>query len=82
MSNNYNIEVTVKFFAMLREYGPAKETIIIPKDSKIEVLFKTYQIPKEAWQTIIIVNGRPHKNLETVLNDGDIISIFPPIGGG
>ncbi|MFX0027946.1 MAG: MoaD/ThiS family protein [Candidatus Hermodarchaeota archaeon] len=80
--NNNNIEVTVKFFAMLREYGPAKETIVIPKDSKVELLFKKYQIPREVWQTVIIVNGRPHNNLETVLKNGDIISIFPPIGGG
>jgi molybdopterin converting factor small subunit len=80
--NSSNIEVTVKFFAMLREYGPAKETITIPKDSKIKLLFKKYQIPKEAWQTIIIINGKPHNNLDTVLQNGDIVSIFPPIGGG
>ena len=80
--NNNNIEITIKFFAMLREYGPAKETIVIPKDSIVEFLFKRYQIPKKAWRTIILVNGSPHKDLETVLNDGDIISIFPPIGGG
>ncbi len=81
MSNN-NIEVTVKFFAMLREYGPAKETIVIPKDSTVELLFKKYQIPKEARQTIIIINGRPHNNFETILKNADIVSIFPPIGGG
>lgn len=81
MSNN-KINVTVKFFAMLREYGPTKETISVPENSAIKLLFKRYQIPKEAWRTIIIVNGRPHKDLETVINDGDIVSIFPPIGGG
>jgi len=81
MSNN-KINVTVKFFAMLREYGPTKETISVPENSTIKLLFKRYQIPKEAWRTIIIVNGRPHKDLETVINDGDIVSIFPPIGGG
>ena len=81
MSNN-KINVTVKFFAMLREHGPAKETISVPENSIIELLFKRYQIPKEAWKTIIIVNGKPHKDLETVLKDGDIVSIFPPIGGG
>ena len=81
MSNN-KINVTVKFFAMLREYGPTKEAISVPENSPIKLLFKRYQIPKEAWRTIIIVNGRPHKDLETVINDGDIVSIFPPIGGG
>jgi molybdopterin converting factor small subunit len=80
--NNNKINVTVKFFAMLREYGPVKDTISVPKNSTIELLFKKYQIPEEAWRTIIIVNGKPHNDLETVLNDGDIVSIFPPIGGG
>jgi molybdopterin converting factor small subunit len=79
---NNKIEVTVKFFAMLREYGPAKDIIGIPKGSTIKVLFKKYQIPKEAWQTIIIINGIPHNNPDTVLKNGDIVSIFPPIGGG
>ncbi len=81
MKNN-KITITVKFFAMLRDYGPAKETISVPVNSTIKLLFKKYQIPKEAWRTIILVNGSPHKDLETILNHGDIISIFPPIGGG
>ncbi|MFW9874918.1 MAG: MoaD/ThiS family protein [Candidatus Thorarchaeota archaeon] len=81
MSNN-KINVTVKFFAMLREYGPAKETIRIPENSTIEHLFKKYQLPKDEWKRIIIVNGKPHNDIETILNDGDIVSIFPPIGGG
>lgn len=79
---NNKISVTVKFFAMLRDYGPTKETISIPENSTIQLLFKKYKIPKEAWRTIIIVNGSPHKDLETVLKDGDTVSIFPPIGGG
>ncbi|MHA1985128.1 MAG: MoaD/ThiS family protein [Promethearchaeota archaeon] len=80
--SNYKITVTVKFFAMLREYGPTKEVISVPVNSTIKLLFKRYHIPKEAWRTIIIINGSPHKDLETVLRDGDIVSIFPPIGGG
>ncbi len=81
MSNN-KISITVKFFAMLREHGPAKETISIPENSTIKLLFKKYQIPWDALKTIIIINGRPHNNLETILNDGDIVSIFPQIAGG
>lgn len=81
MSNN-KIKVTVKFFAMFREYGPKKENITISENSKIKLLFERYQIPKEAWRAIIIVNGRPHKDKNTILNDGDIVSIFPQIGGG
>ena len=30
---------------------------------------------------ILLVNGR-HANKESVLNEGDVLSILPPIGGG
>ncbi|UCC20855.1 MAG: MoaD/ThiS family protein, partial [Promethearchaeota archaeon] len=68
--------------ATLRQYGPDKEILSIPKNSEIKRLFDKYNIPKDERRAIILVNGRPHKNLKTILKDGDIISIFPPIGGG
>ncbi len=80
--NNNTITVTVKFFATLREYGPDKEVLTIDKTSKVKLLFDKYNIPKDERRAIILVNGRPHKDLNTVLKDGDLISIFPPIGGG
>ena len=80
--NNKTITVTVKFFATLREYGPDKEIITIPESSKVKLLFDKFNIPKDERRAIILVNGRPHKDLETILKDGDLISIFPPIGGG
>jgi molybdopterin converting factor small subunit len=80
--NDENITITVKFFATLRQYGPTKEIIAIPKDSKIKLLFDKYNIPEDERRAIILVNGRPHKNLKTTIKDGDMISIFPPIGGG
>ncbi|MFW9895256.1 MAG: MoaD/ThiS family protein [Candidatus Thorarchaeota archaeon] len=80
--SNIVIKITVKFFAMLRDYGPKEELISIPENSKVEFLFQKYQIPKEEWKTIILVNGNPHKDQNTLLKDGDIVSIFPPIGGG
>ncbi len=80
--NNKTITVTVKFFATLREYGPDKEIITIPESSKVKLLFDKFNIPKDERRAIILVNGRPHKDLETILKEGDLISIFPPIGGG
>jgi len=76
------ISVTLQFFASFREYGPAKVVLTIPKNSKVRMLMDKYNIPKDTRKTIIIVNGKPHQSPETILNDGDIISIFPPIGGG
>jgi molybdopterin converting factor small subunit len=80
--NNKTITVTVKFFATLRQYGPAKEVLTIPENSEIKLLFDKYGIPKDERRAIILVNGRPHKDLKTVMKDGDLVSIFPPIGGG
>ena len=80
--NNNTITVTVKFFATLREYGPDKEVLTVAKNSKVKLLFDKYNIPKDERRAIILVNGRPHKDQNTILEDGDIISIFPPIGGG
>lgn len=80
--NNNTITVTVKFFATLRQYGPPKEVLTIPENSKIMWLFNKYNIPKDERRAIILVNGRPHKELNTVLKEGDLVSIFPPIGGG
>ncbi len=81
MSNN-EISVTVKFFATLREFGPDNEIMKIPENSKVKFLFEEYNIPKDNRRAIILVNGRPHKDQETILKDGDVVSIFPPIGGG
>ncbi len=80
--NSKSITVTVKFFATLRQYGPEKEVLSIPENSQIKLLFNKYNIPDDERRTIILVNGCPHKDLKTVLKDGDLISIFPPIGGG
>lgn len=80
--NNNSISVTVKFFASLRQYGPDKDVLIIPENSKVRLLFEKYNIPKDERRAIILVNGRPHKDLNTIIKNGDIISIFPPIGGG
>ena len=80
--NKTTISITVKFFATLRQYGPIKDIIIIPEKSKVKLLFDKYKIPKDERRAIILINGRPHKDVNTILKDGDLISIFPPIGGG
>ncbi|MFX0081725.1 MAG: MoaD/ThiS family protein [Candidatus Hodarchaeota archaeon] len=82
MNNNKQISVTVKFFATLRDYGPNKEVLMIPENSKVVILFDKYDIPQDARRAVILINGSPHKDLNTILEDGDTVSIFPPIGGG
>ncbi len=82
MSKKKQISVTVKFFATLREYGPIEEKLLILENSTVQFLFDRYQIPEEERRAIIMINGKPHQDLNTILQNEDVIAIFPPIGGG
>ncbi|MHA1296550.1 MAG: MoaD/ThiS family protein [Promethearchaeota archaeon] len=82
MNEKEDITITVKFFADLKEFGPAKEQIRVPSNSTVEYLSKKYKIPLDRRNVVILINGKPHKTIDTRLKDGDIIAIFPPIGGG
>jgi molybdopterin converting factor small subunit len=77
-----NITVMVKFFANLRNYGPPKSKDTYPKGSTVKDILDRYQVPKDDRNTVILINTKPHQKTETVLNDGDVVSIFPPIAGG
>jgi len=74
------MKITVKLFATLREMGE-KEAIhnidagTIPKD-----IIEGLGIPLKD-VAIIMVNGR-RVSEGTELKDGDVLAIFPPVGGG
>jgi molybdopterin converting factor small subunit len=76
------IYVTVKLFANLREYGPLKSVVDVPEGSTIKSLFKKFNIPKKEGKLISLINGQPCHENNCVLNDGDLVAIFPPVGGG
>ena len=77
--------VKVKLFATLRKYlpdlelGSSTEAQVDP-DTSIEQLYKNLGIPIEEIK-LAYVNGI-YREPEYILNDGDEIGIFPPIGGG
>lgn len=77
-----NITVTVKFFANLRKYGPVKSKDTYQAGSTVKDILDRYQVPEEDRNTVILINTKPHQKTKTVLNDGDVVSIFPPIAGG
>jgi molybdopterin converting factor small subunit len=76
------INITIKLFSDLRKYGPATSTIRIPEKSTIKYLLDKYHIPKEKKVLMIFVNGLPHQKVDFVLNNGDIVAVFPPTAGG
>lgn len=75
------ISITIKLFADLTQFGPAKAKAILPEGSSINTIFEIYGIPKEK-KTIILVNSKPYYDRNSVLKDGDTIAIFPPLAGG
>ena len=75
------LSVTVKFFATLRSYAPAKKDITLPPGSKVNTILELYNI-SEKTKLIILINGVPHQTRETVIKNGDIVAIFPPLAGG
>lgn len=78
---NNLISVTVKLFADLRQYGAAKSVMDLSKGSDVNSIIEKFKIPKEQKRLITLVNRKRQKN-DFTLKDGDIIAIFPLIGGG
>lgn len=74
------MRVTVKLFATFRDGRFKVEERDLPEDSKVLNVLEPLKIqPEEV--AICLVNGR-NVNEQHVLNDGDTIALFPPVGGG
>jgi sulfur-carrier protein len=74
------LKLTVKLFATFREGREKIQTFNVPKETTPEVILSLLGItPKEV--AILLVNGRDGEFNQN-LSDNDILSIFPPVGGG
>jgi len=78
------VELEVRLFANLRDNYPKESkgvlTLSMPQGSTAAQLVRQLNIPKDL-PLIILVNGRRQRE-DTLLNDGDRVGIFPPVGGG
>lgn len=93
-----SIRVTVKVFAMLRNHMDKETTVDMPDRATVSQLldllvsrhqglsgelfispgvFKPYVNILRNGRNVAFING-----METVLEDGDVIAIFPPVAGG
>lgn len=74
------MEVKVRLFATFRE-GREKEIIMnLPEGSTPTDIIKKLNINKEEI-AILLINGRDG-DFVVELKEGDVVSIFPPVGGG
>lgn len=74
------MEVNVKLFATLREGRFKTKKTELEKDSRVIDVINKFDLPLEE-VAICLVNSRD-ADTEHVLQDGDTVSIFPPVGGG
>ena len=72
--------IEVRLFATFRE-GREKIQYLDPNQYQIAGQVLDYlNIPHEE-VAIYLINGR-HSKISDVIKDGDILAIFPPVGGG
>lgn len=74
------IEIEVRYFATLRKENKKKEVLIIEDELTTGKLIDDLQIPREEI-AILLVNGIK-SGFDVSIKDKDIISLFPPVGGG
>ncbi len=74
------MEIKVRLFATLRENRGKELQLSFSEDVTPADIIDKLEIAK-ADVAILLVNGRDG-SLDQQLNDGDVVSIFPPVGGG
>ncbi len=85
------ITIKLKMFHALEKYLPAKATkgqtdMVLDKGANLGDLLASLGIPEQE-PKIILINGQSQGVCTTVksnpiLNEGDTVSIFPPVAGG
>ena len=74
------MNVTVRLFATLREGRFEEEVRQYDRRTTVGDIADDLDIP-ETEVKIVFVNNR-HAGVDLELHDGDVVGIFPPIGGG
>ena len=72
--------IEVRFFATLREGRGKIARIHAEEASAANDILRRFDIPEEE-VSILLINGFHSKPGDPV-KDGDVISLFPPVGGG
>jgi len=79
------VKVEVRLFANLAKLLPPgsqnkRAAMTVKKGTTVDELLDRLSIPPKI-TNIVMVNG-VHKDRKTVLSEGDVVSVFPPIAGG
>ena len=74
------MKVTIKLFANFRNNRFNKEVRTIAPGVTVGAIVSELALTEEE-VGVILINGR-HNNLDQPLTEGDILSLFPLVGGG
>ena len=79
-------KVRLRFFASIREMvGSAGEELDVPDGLSVGALLEKVNMSHEFLQDmdriLVAVNGE-YVDHGTVLEDGDVVALFPPVSGG
>ncbi len=79
------MDIEIRLFANLAKFLPPgsvnkRAKISVEDDITVEELMKKLGIPFNI-NNIIMINGF-HKDIKEKINNGDIVSIIPPVSGG
>lgn len=70
----------MRLFATFREKHQKVIPMEMPEGTAVVAFIDSLDIAHNEI-AILLVNGR-HATLDHVLKDGDVVSLFPPVGGG
>jgi len=79
------MNIQIKLFASLAKFLPEGVTrkqapLSVPENITIKGVLEQLGIPRKMAK-LIMVNGT-HRKSDDVLQEGDLLSIFPPVAGG
>jgi molybdopterin converting factor small subunit len=77
------MRIQVKLFAGLRDLLPEGQSPFpaeVPEGATVADALRSLRVPEEK-PKILLVNGR-HAMPDYALQEGDVLSVFPPVAGG
>ncbi len=74
------MDVTVKLFASLREGRFDAETRSLPEGATPGAVIEALGLPEDQ-VAVLFINSR-HAEKDSPLSSGDVLALFPPVGGG
>ena len=84
------MRITLKLYASLTQYLPAEARannhveIGVPEGSTIQQVVEPYNLPPKLVH-LVLINGvfvPPAERAKPLLEDGDVLAIWPPVAGG